>query len=208
MKGLLILLAKVDLLRDEDVVRIWPADVCEVILGRLEGKHWPEEAVDGTLLKIGVPLRGCLHPPHEVSAHLLCALNGPRHLHEELCVQAFIWLGIFHGDEGLWPSTPGSVLRRGGKPPEVDDAGDGVVGVQRSSRMEGLGEPSSSQSFEFSQRRRDGKAIAIPVEHILRLDLHLLLRQAYPRRRYLDLAGVELRALGLHQLAPRLKVTI
>mmetsp|Transcript_18822 Transcript_18822/g.59813 ORF Transcript_18822/g.59813 Transcript_18822/m.59813 type:complete len:545 (+) Transcript_18822:364-1998(+) len=207
-EGLLLLLAKLDKLGDEDVVGVWPADVREVVLRRLEGEDWAQEAVDGALLEVAVSLCGALHAPDDVAAHLLGPLHGPGHLHEELRVEACVRLGVLDRHDGLWPGAPGGVLRRGRQALELEDLRHGVVEVQGLRRVEGLREPLSTKLVQVPQGRRNRKAVAVTVERLLRLDLHVLLRQPHPRGRGFGLTRVEGCAVLFRNLPARLEVSV
>mmetsp|Transcript_2962 Transcript_2962/g.9322 ORF Transcript_2962/g.9322 Transcript_2962/m.9322 type:complete len:274 (+) Transcript_2962:832-1653(+) len=168
------LLPELDLLGDEDVVRVLAADVREVVLRDLEGEDGPEEAVDPRLLGLVVRRAGALPAVVGVAALLLGgAVARPRHLHEELLVQV---LGVdlpLDLDEGLGARTAGRILTLHGEPVEVDDLCHRIVLADGAGLPEGLGEPRRPPLLQLRQRGRHRQPVHVAVEGVVGHLLHV-----------------------------------
>mmetsp|Transcript_8773 Transcript_8773/g.27208 ORF Transcript_8773/g.27208 Transcript_8773/m.27208 type:complete len:407 (-) Transcript_8773:217-1437(-) len=202
-------LAKGDLLGDQYVVRVLPADVCKVVLGDPEGEERAEEAVDPRLLGLVVRGAGALPAVEGVAPHLPGrAVAGPGHLDEKLLVQIRAVLAPPDCEEGLWTGTAGRVCSGQGQALEVHDLLHGVVLANDARLAEGLREPGSTALLQPFERRGHGQTIHVAVQRDARLLLDLDGRELDVGRQRLAAGLLERLAARLHQPPAGLEVLV
>mmetsp|Transcript_58008 Transcript_58008/g.149307 ORF Transcript_58008/g.149307 Transcript_58008/m.149307 type:complete len:586 (+) Transcript_58008:55-1812(+) len=206
---LLLLAAERDLLGDEDVVRVRSADVRKVVLGDLEREDGPQEAVDGDLLRLVVHAAGDLEAVKGVASHVLgLPVARPWQLGEQLGVQLWVRLGVFHRDERLRPRAASRQLTRHGQPLELQDIGDGVVRGQRACRVQGLREPLGAELLQLTERGRHWEAVHLPEQCLVRDFLDLRFGQLHEGRQRLHARLLQSGTVCLDFLAAGLEVSV
>mmetsp|Transcript_18821 Transcript_18821/g.59809 ORF Transcript_18821/g.59809 Transcript_18821/m.59809 type:complete len:538 (+) Transcript_18821:364-1977(+) len=229
-EGLLLLLAKLDKLGDEDVVGVWPADVREVVLRDPEGEDRPEEAVDRRLLRLVVDGGGALPPVEGVDAlllqpvELLLLLGGqgvprgahlhgvgahvPGHLAEEVPVQLRVLLRVLDREEGLRSGAARGQRAGHRQPLELQDLLNRVVLLEGACGVEGLRQVPLSALLEVVQVHGHRQSVHLAVDHLAGDLLEVLHGELPEGRERLHALTGQLRAAALGLDADRLEVAV